>query len=1128
MNLPPTLSKLTSFISWNEKLRLCFWRFCVCGIIILSGFMASGQRLPLRFENISTNAGLSQSNVMCIFQDSRGFMWFGTRDGLNKYDGYKFTVYKNDLSNENTLSHNTIQAIEEDADGNIWIGTWGGGVNKFDWKKDKFYRYNYTKTSPNGLGDHRVNRIYRDRNGNLWVGTEGRGMSIYDKKGDRFIPFVHDESNPNSLANNIVRDIVEDRDGNLWLATGGGLDKFTPSTKTFIHFSHNPAVPGSLVGNDLAKLHIDRHFRLWIGTRSEGLDRMDPATGNFIHYKKGGAGELQSNGIKALAEDDAGRFWVGTENGGLSIFNEANENFETYLKDEVDFAGLNSNSIWSLLCDSKGNMWVGTFSGGINLYSRDASKFTHYRHTSMPFSLSHNNVLSIFEDSDNDLWVGTDGGGINLFDRSTGTFTRYMNNQADTNSLSGDYVLDLYEDHEKNLWIGTWADGVTVFNKRTKKFKRFKFNPNNPKGISSPNVWTIFEDSDKNIWLGTYSAGVSRYDRASGEFVHYQHDANDPTSLSTNTINVIFEDSRRNLWVGTNGTGLDMFDRKTQRFSHYPASGNKNGLTNNDVFCMAEDNAGNLWVGTSMGLNKMERNGKFTAFYTRDGLPSNTILGILVDKKGLLWISTFNGLSKFNPATKTFTNFNTNDGLQSREFKMNSCFLSRSGKMYFGGVNGFNEFSPESLREKKYDPPLVFTDFLVFNKQVPIGDDEHSILKESISNTKEITLSHDQSVITFEFASLNYAVEEKKQYAYFLEGFDVEWNNVGTKHSATYTNLNPGEYTFKVRKLNNEGQWSLAVASIHLTITPPYWLTWWFRIAVVVLVLAIVLLVYRLRVRAIKAQGVRLQTLVNEKTGQLQRLTQEEHNARREAEKARLEAEMANQSLERKNKELEQFAYVASHDMQEPLRTTSSYVGLLQKQYSGRLDERADKYLTYIVQSSDRMKVLIKDLLDFSRIGVKSKTESVDCNSIIVDLRQDLEIAIQESGAQIKSCRLPIVTGYPTELKQLFQNLVVNAIKFRKPEQTPVINICAKQKQGSWHFSISDNGIGIDSKHSEKIFIIFQRLHSRNVYEGSGIGLAHCKKIVELHGGKIWVESELSKGSTFHFTIPDTQDNRSA
>jgi len=547
----------------------------------------------------------------------------------------------------------------------------------------------------------------------------------------------------------------------------------------------------------------------------------------------------------------------------------------------------------------------------------------------------------------------------------------------------------------------------------------------------------------------------------------------------------------------------------------------ENSLSDNSVNCILEDETGNLWIGTNDGLNCMDRKtNAFTIYTTKEGLPNDVIFGILQDSKKNLWVSTNRGISQFTPSIKRFKNFGIADGLQSNEFKQSYC-KSRSGLMYFGGINGFNEFDPGSIKETKFDPPLVITEFRIANKEVSIAinDEDSSPLKKNITETRNITLPYNSNVISFEFASLNYIPAEKKQYAYMLEDFDKNWNEVGIKRTAMYTNLDPGRYIFKVKGLNNEGEWSPRIIRIHLTITPPYWLTWWFKAGVLIVIIGGAAGFYRWRINSINVQKRNLEQRVKEQTHQLIKSTEEEQRARKEAEQA-------NKDLEIKNKEMEQFAYIASHDLQEPLRTTSSFVGLLQNQYQGKLDEKADRYITYILEASERMKVLIKNLLDFSRIGNKKELEQVDCDKVLHNVLDDLGIAISEAGATIKYSQLPVISGYATELKQLFQNLVTNAIKFRKKETPPAINISVQYKEGYWEFAFKDNGIGIEEKFSEKIFVIFQRLHTRTEYEGSGIGLSHCKKIVELHKGKIWVESRPGEGSTFYFTLPNGEEGR--
>jgi signal transduction histidine kinase len=598
------------------------------------------------------------------------------------------------------------------------------------------------------------------------------------------------------------------------------------------------------------------------------------------------------------------------------------------------------------------------------------------------------------------------------------------------------------------------------------------------------------------------------YDPISGSFIHHLHNNDDSNSINNNYILSIFEDSAGLLWIGTSGTGLSCYNKESKTFSNFPEAVN--------VFNIHAPASGNLWLGNEEGLIYFDKRKRhFETYTTKDGLPDNSISGILEDAKGNLWISTINGLSHFDLPAKKFYNYNVEDGLQSNHFNENAHLKSRNGTMYFGGPNGFNEFFPDNIKEDGYDPGLAMTGFQVFNKELQVAVDENdpSPLKQHISVTKEIKLPYSSSVISFEFASLNFTSPRKKQYAYMLEGFDKEWN-FGKNNQATYTNLDPGRYKFKVRSTLSNGEWSSRVIEITLTVTPPFWFTWWFKTLFLLFILGSLGTFIATRVIAIRKRERELKRLVAERTRQLAHSMEEE-------KKARHLTDLANKELERKNIELEQFAYIASHDLQEPLRTTSGLVELLQQQYQGRLDEKADKYFTYIMQASDRMKLLIKNLLDFSRIGNKKVLEQVDCNTVLSDVLADLGMAINEAGAEISNNKLPVINGYPTELKQLFQNLVTNAIKFRKKDVSPVINISAKKLAGSWEFAFADNGIGIEEKFNERIFVIFQRLHTRTEYEGTGIGLSHCKKIVELHQGKIWLKSVLGQGSIFYFTLPN-------
>jgi len=1102
-----------------KKLRYLLL-FCVQAFYCFS----FSQIRDLKFEYLGIETGLSYNNVNYILQDSRGFMWFGTSDGLNKYDGYQFTVYKNKLADQNSLSGNSVKSIIEDSKEVLWIGTWGGGLNKFDREKNRFIHFRHDPLNNNSISSDFVTSLLEDKKGNLWIGTEKGGLDLFDRLNNRFIHYSHGAENK-TLGNVFVTAIFEDSENNLWISTiKGGLSLFDRKSSTFTKYQHNESDSGSLENNDISAIFEDSRKNLWIGTNDGGLDQLDRKTRKFSHFKNSllAGNVLRQFDILAIKEDYKGVLLIGTRNEGLFLFNPLTGVSMNYRHDELDITSLKRNIVSNIYKDPKGNIWIGTIGGGVNFLNSTGSDFTHYKHNSSSNSLSDNDVTCIYEDSEKNLWIATDGGGLNLFDRKSGRFIHYRHQAGNKNSICGDNVLSICEDSKGNLWIGTWGAGITVFNKNKNTYQHFKNDPLKPNSLGNDNAWIIFKDREKNIWIGTYGGGLDLYNPGSDSFTHFQYDEKNSSGINNNYVVTIIEDNKGIFWIGTDGGGLTRFDKKEKKFLSFTHNDSLNSLSYNFVGHIFEDRNGNLYLTTGTGLDYFNTNTHhFTAYTANEGFTSDAASGILEDANGNLWISTSKGISLFNPSTKFFKNFNTEDGLDANLYKAPASCKSSSGVMYFGGVNGFDEFLPGKIKIVSFDPPIVITDFQVFNKKVPIAIDKNdpSPLKKNITETKSITIPYSSSVISFEFASLHYGVLERKQYAYKLEGFDKTWNEVGTRHNATYTNLDPGKYIFKVKGLNNEGKWSSNIASIQLTITPPFWLTWWFITAISLAVAGSIIAFYLFRINTVKAQKTKLQQQVHDQTIQLILSAEEEHKARQEAENARIETEQANKELILKNKELEQFVYVASHDLQEPLRTTSSFVELIKQQYHGKMDKMADKYLDFISDASDRMKVLIKDLLDFSRIGKNVELEKVDCNIIMKNMLLDIMVTIQESKTEIQYTELPVIDGYPTEIKLLFQNLVINAIKFRNKDSAPRIKISAQKKGGYWEFAVTDNGIGMEKQYSERIFVIFQRLHTRREYNGSGIGLSHCKKIVELHGGKIWVNSMPGQGSTFHFTL---------
>lgn len=1091
----------------------------ICLHVFCTG--AWSQKQQVKFERVHNNAGLAESNILCILQDSRGFMWFGTGQGLYKYDGYTFTLYKNEKTNQRSISNDYIQSLAESGNGDLWIATSGGGLCRYDRRKDQFTRFQNDLANTSTIATDEVTTVLEDSKGRVWVGTLN-GLDLFNPANNKFTHYTHNNTNGTSIGDNYIRYIYEDSGHDVWIGTSkGGLNLFNPQSETFTRFQHSAQNNKTIGSNDIYTIFEDSKRRLWIGTNENGLDVFDRQKKEFQHFKNNVAksNSLASNSVRAIIESDNHYIWIGTENEGVSVLDPVKGVFYNHTTTEFDNTSPSSNSINTIYKDVKGNLWIGTFNGGINFINIDAGKFTHYRHIAARNSLSDNKVLCIYEDSKKNIWIGTDGGGLNLFDPQTGHFTYFRHDKNNKNSIGGDYILSVCEDSKGNIWIGTWGDGVSVFNRKANSFKHYKNNLDDPHSLSNNNAWKIFEDSHKNIWIGTYGGGLNRFNPSTRSFTSYQFREEDTNGISDNWINNIYEDSGANLWICTSGGGINLFNKKTQTFTRFQPQTGANSISHGNANAIYEDRNKNLWIATLSGLNYFNRKtNKFSLYTVSEGLPGNIIYGILEDETGKLWVSTDNGLSCFDPISGIFKNYGVADGLQSNKFKEQAFCKSSTGVMYFGGNNGFNQFMPGNISTIAYDPPLMITNFQLFNNEVRVAlnNEDPSLLKQHITETKNITLSYRNSFFSFAFASLNYLAQEKKKYAYMLEGFDKTWNEVGTQHTATYTNLDPGKYIFKVRGLNNEGEWSPSISTIELTITPPFWLTWWFRTTVLLFVAGAAIAFYLVRINAVKRQRRILEQKVKEQTAQLIILNEEERKARREADQANIE-------LEKKNNELEEFVYIASHDLREPLRTTSSFVDLFQRQYKGKLDEKADTYLSYITQASERMRTLINDLLDYSRLGTNKELKKLDCNAILQEVLTDLGVALTEANANITYSSLPVINGHPTAIKQLFQNLLANGIKFRKKDVAPAINVSAKEQDGSWKISVTDNGIGIQKQHSDKIFAIFQRLHTRKEYEGSGIGLAHCKKIVELHKGNIWVESEPGVGSTFHFTIPAIQ-----
>ena len=820
------------------------------GVEFILSIALHAQHDEIAFEHISTERGPWHGTVNSIIQDKQGFIWLGTANGLLRYDGYTFKEYKRNPADSNSISGNNIWSICEDSRGDLWIGTSGRGLNRYIRTEDRFIRYKYDPKDSTSLGgDQDVPWVYEDATGEIWIGVWNHGLDRYDPAvvRDQFIHYRANLNDPQSLISNNVHRIFEDRTGVLWIGTKQGISKFNREQNSFISYQHDPNDPRSLGGNYIYAIFEDSQGNLWFGAMGGGLSKYDPESDDFLVYlyDPDNPASLSSNYVYSITEDSNGFLWVGTDGGGLNRLDPTTGTFTHYTSEPENFSSLSSNTISSLYLDNTGVLWIGTVGAGLNRYDPNKRKFSHYRNEpGNSKSLSSPVVDALCEDTHGSLWIGTAGGGLNRYDPAKQEFVQYRHDPTNPNSLSHNDVVSLYEDSYGDLWIGTWGGGLNRLNLENNTLTRYRRDPNNPKSLSSDYVTSILEDRQGNLWICTNSGGLNRYDYESDTFVY--HGPNPPTHPSAFYMMVIYEDRWGDLWVGTWEDGLKRFDPATNRFTDYlPDPNDPNSISGDIVVSMAEDSKGNLWIGTwGDGLNRYNRAlNNFTCYTSADGLPNDNVYGLLPDDQGNLWISTSNGLAKFNTESGAWKVYEERDGVQSTEFRRGAYHKGRSGRFYFGGVNGFNAFYPEEVKDNPHIPPIVLTSFKIFEQEVASTE-----ISGTIDAVKEISLSYKDNFFSFEFVALDYTNPQKNQYAYKLEDFDEDWICSGTRRYASYTNLYPGEYIFKVKGSNNDGVWNEEGASVKIIITPPYWQTLWFRGLTASLILLIAFGGYRLHV----------------------------------------------------------------------------------------------------------------------------------------------------------------------------------------------------------------------------------------------------------------------------------------
>ena len=1085
--------------------------------VLLLPTLLYSQSDDLQFGHISTTDGLSNNSVICILQDRQGFMWFGTYDGLNRWDGYAFKIFTNDINDSNSISNNSISSIQEDALGRIWIGT-DNGLNVYDPLTEKFTRYTQVEKDTNSLSNNFVNTIFQDHTGNIWIGTE-YGLNRYNRGSENFTHYFFPgqfDSVSFWWNNNTIRAINESEDGKLLLGTTNDFLIFDPQSGETTTIPY--AIPGRKRWPSVAAIYKDRSGKFWIGIADDGVIEYNPETGKPRLYETDPNDPYSYNSLfsNAFCEDKNGRLWIGSGDQGLSIFNRTSRRFIHYKPENKDESCFKGPYVWSIYEDKQGNIWIGTKDSGINLVKKWNKSFTHYVHDPQnPNSLGHEEVTNFLEDKDGILWITHFLGGISLFNRNTGNFNHITHDPHNPASMSRGGLYGICEDSYGYIWLAV-TPYLDRLDRKTGFFKHYRYDSSNPKSHAYTFTLCCYEDHQRTMWFGTNNAGLERLNRADETFDRFCYDAADSSSISDNCIFSLYQDRMDHFWIGTwDGLCHLVYDTKgREKFIRYqPDPANPESITGKEIYAIYQDRAARLWIGTEAGLNLFDREKQcFKAITEKDGLPSNIICGILEDDQGLskgkagnLWLRTLRGIVKFNPETGKLRVYDEGDGLsycKSIQQGYAAFYKGKNGEMYSGGANSVTVFHPDSLKENPDAPKIVITDFKINYKPVKIGN--HSPLHKSIIFTDVITLPYHQNIISFEFAALDYTAPAKNQYAYKLEGVNPDWVfSDASRHFATYTNLDPGDYVFHVKASNNDGLWNEAGASIRIIITPPWWKTNWAYGLCALLIITLIYGTWRF---------------------QLNRL-----EIRHQLEMEHVHTE----KLEEVDRMKSHFFANISHEFRTPLTLILGPISQMFSQ-TRRLDFREN--LSLMKRNALRLQRLINQLLDLSKLEAGSMKLQVQEENIVILLRSFVQAF--ESLAKLKNIKLVFkadqekIKGYidRQKLETIINNLLSNAFKFTKADSKITVNInnsfhspLDKGRQGEVvTLKISDTGVGIPADRLPRIFDRFYQADDSSAgnMEGTGIGLALTKELVEFHKGEISVNSQVGQGTTFVIRLP--------
>ena len=1055
-------------------------------IIFLSSIKICAQLNDIKFERVLTEKGASNGTINYITKDNFGFIWLATNNGLLRYDGYNFKEFKYNPADSNSISGNQIWCIKQDSFGDIWVGTSGRGLNKYSYKENRFIHYRNNPEDLSSLGsDLEVTSIIEDNNGTMWIALWEWGFDEFDRTSNKFIHYKHSLSDENSLISNSANRIFKDSKGFLWIGTSRGLSKFDKERGKFKSYKHNPSDKLSIAGNYINSIIEDKSGNLWIGTYG-GLSKYDYTNDNFVNYlsKNDNQLSISSNAVMSLCEDSYGNLWVGTDGGGLNYFDVKKEIFVHFYSDEIEDNLLSVASVPFLFMDDNSILWIGTVGEGLFKVAYGKNKFSHL--PKLPVgknSLSKNEVSAILESKNGNLWIGTPGSGLFKYNFDSGQYNHFKKSGLE-NSLISNQVSCIIEDNNNNLWIGT-DDGLCFFDVKKNKFSKYLSDPDNKNSISDNKITSLLLDKRNNLWIGTNGGGLNILDLNKKNFIHLNHRTGKENFPSSH-VWVLFENSKGDIWIGTWGMGAIKYNYRSDTFTQYNTETiKKKSVILNVVVSIAEDKFSNIWLGTwGNGLYKLypDKN-EITAYGELKEIPHENIYGIIPDSTGNLWISSGNGLSLFNPNTVVWKNFDEEDGLQSLEFRRGAACKGKSGKFYFGGVDGLNYFQPENIKDNKNIPPVVFTSFKIFEKEIM-----PTRFENNINLLEQIILPYNENFISFEFSALEFTNPKKNQYLYMLKGIDKDFIKSQDRRYASYPDLEPGEYIFTVKGSNNDGIWNNDGRSILLIINPPFWRTWWAYIlyAFIVIISLYYIRNYELNKRRRKEE----ETLRKEK----EQAELRETKLKAEAAELKAKAIESEKEIEKQN-----IRYRIAADLHDEIGSNLSSITLI------------SSILTRSVNANDGILNKLADINVAAKSSVESIRDIVWFINPMSDQLGNLISKINETAnSMLGNINYEIITDVIVsdekinpDIKRniylIYKEILNNIIKHSKADK---VNILIKKENQLFSLSVEDNGIGFEKSKTQ-----------------AGNGLRNIKTRIEQIKGELILNSINGKGTAITIKV---------